>query len=109
MKNGPPLPGGVDACMYGLITPLTALPGRRDELALTLLDPEIPRPGCHSYVVAFDEAREDDVWVSEVWLSEAAHKAALTDAARARLRPALNLIAKFGDSIRTRPIGGVGL
>ena len=40
--------------MYGLITRLTAHPGRRDELGLCLLDPNVKRPGCHSYVVAHD-------------------------------------------------------
>jgi quinol monooxygenase YgiN len=57
--------------MYGLITRLTAHPGRRDELGLCLLDPNLRRPGCHSYVLA--------------------------------------LIATWGDTVFTRPIGGVGL
>ena len=95
--------------MYGLITKLTACPGRRDALALTLLDPLVARPGCSSYVVAFDPKDDDAVWVTETWLSEAVHKAALTPETRERLRPALDMIAVFGETTYTRPIGGVGL
>lgn len=95
--------------MYGLITRLTAHPGRRDELALMLLDPEVERPGCHSYVVAFEQTDPDAVWVSEVWMNEDAHRAMLDEANREKLRPALGLIATFGDTVFTRPIGGVGL
>lgn len=95
--------------MYGLITKLVALPGRRDELALILLDPAVQRRGCHSYVVAFDNADDDAVWVTEVWTDEATHKAALSEENRAILRPVMALTAVFGDSVTTRPIGGVGL
>lgn len=95
--------------MYGLITRLTALPGRRDELALILLDPTIQRRGCHSYVVAFDAAADDDLWVNEVWISAEAHQAALTEANREKLRLGLALVARFGESVITRPIGGLGL
>lgn len=96
--------------MYGLITRLTAHPGRRDELGLCLLDPNLKRPGCHSYVLAHDLNHADALWVTEVWMSKATH-----DAWSAQIRethellPALSLIATFGDTVFTRPIGGVGL
>lgn len=96
--------------MYGLITRLTAHPGRRDELGLCLLDPNLKRPGCHSYVLAHDLNDVDALWVTEVWMSKATH-----DAWSAQIRethellPALSLIATFGDTVFTRPIGGVGL
>ena len=96
--------------MYGLITRLTAHPGRRDELGLCLLDPNLKRPGCHSYVLAHDLNDADALWVTEVWMSRATH-----DAWSAQIRethellPALSLIATFGDTVFTRPIGGVGL
>ena len=45
--------------MYGLITRLTAHAGRRDELGLCLLDPNVKRPGCHSYVLAQDPKDAD--------------------------------------------------
>lgn len=96
--------------MYGLITRLTAAPGRRDELALGLLDPGIRRPGCHSYVVAFEPADDAAVWVTEVWISEEAHRAANAEPdTRALLRMSLPLIAVFGDTQITTPMGGIGL
>lgn len=95
--------------MYGLITKLTAWPGRRDALALTLLDPKVSRPGCCSYVVAFDPKEDDAIWVTEAWINQEAHTAALTPETRDRLRPALDLIAVFGETTYTRPIGGIGL
>lgn len=96
--------------MYGLITRLTAHPGRRDQLALCLLDPAVKRPGCHSYVVAYDVADADAVWVTEVWTDEAVHTVWVAEIRETqRLRSALALIATWGETIRTRPIGGVGL
>jgi len=96
--------------MYGLITRLTAHPGRRDELGLCLLDPNVKRPGCHNYVVAHDLNDADALWVTEVWMSEAAHDAWSADIRKTGvMRSALALIATWGDTIFTRPIGGVGL
>ncbi|MEW6539528.1 MAG: antibiotic biosynthesis monooxygenase family protein [Pseudomonadota bacterium] len=96
--------------MYGLITRLSAHPGRRDELGLCLMDPNMRRPGCHSYVVAHDQKDADALWVTEVWMSKATHEA-WSDSIRETgvMRPALALIATFGDTVFTRPIGGVGL
>ncbi|WP_428155792.1 antibiotic biosynthesis monooxygenase family protein [Brevundimonas sp.] len=96
--------------MYGLITRLTAHPGRRDELGLCLLDPNLKRPGCHSYVLAHDLNDADALWVTEVWMSKAMHHAWSAQIRETHeLLPALSLIATFGDTVFTRPIGGVGL
>lgn len=96
--------------MYGLITRLTAHPGRRDELSLCLFDPAVRRPGCHSYVLAHDLNDADALWVTEVWMDQATHEAWSADIRESgALRPALALIATFGDTIFTRPLGGVGL
>lgn len=96
--------------MYGLITRLTALPGRRDELALCLLDPNLKRPGCHSYVVAHDTGDSDALWVTEVWMDEATHGVWSQDIHQSRaLLPALGLVATWGDTVFTRALGGIGL
>ena len=80
--------------MYGLITRLTTHPGRRDELALWLMDPNLKRPGCHVYIVAHDLNDIDALWVTEVWMSQAVHQAWSDDVhASGVLRPALALIA----------------
>jgi quinol monooxygenase YgiN len=95
--------------MYGLIGEITALPGRRDELA-ALLAGMGAMPGCLSYIVAVDPARPDVLWVTEVWEDAAAHAASLqlpeVQAAIAAGRP---LIAGFGQRVETEPVGGIGI
>lgn len=96
--------------MYGLITRLLARPGRRDELALMLLDPSIRRHGCHSYVVAHDLEHSDGLWVTEVWGDAATHQSWSRDMRDSGVwRPVHGLIATMDDPILTRPLGGVGV
>lgn len=96
--------------MYGLIGKMIAVPGQRDELISILVDGVAGMPGCLSYVVAKDPADPNAVWITEVWDTEASHKASLSlpsvQDAIARGKP---LIAQFGDYFVTEPIGGYGL
>lgn len=96
--------------MYGLIVRMTAVPGQRDALAAILLEGTSNMPGCLSYVIAQDPADNDALWITEVWDSQASHKASLSlpqvQAAIAKGRP---LVAGFGTRIETVPIGGHGL
>lgn len=96
--------------MYGLIGKMTTVPGRRDELLAILLEEVGAMPGCLSYIVARDPADPDAIWITEVWDSQASHTASLNipavQQAIARARP---LIAGFGDSVVTEPVGGHGL
>ncbi len=96
--------------MYGLIGKMRALPGQRDALIAILVEGVSGMPGCLSYVVAQDPADPDAIWVTEVWDSEASHKASLTlpaiKDAIARGRP---LIAGFDQHTETVPVGGHGL
>jgi len=96
--------------MYGLIGKMTATPGDRDALVAILLEGTNAMPGCLSYVVAHDPANADAIWITEVWDSEASHKASLSlpavQAAIAKGRP---LIAGFSDRVVTTPIGGLGV
>jgi quinol monooxygenase YgiN len=98
--------------MYGLIGKMTAAPGQRDALIAILLDDGgiDAMPGCLSYVVATDAADADAIWITEVWDSKASHDASLTlpsvQQAISRARP---MIAGFGPSIVTTPVGGLGL
>jgi quinol monooxygenase YgiN len=93
--------------MYGLIGKITALTGRRDDLATILIQGTNAMPGCLSYVVAADATEPDALWVTEVWDSQANHRASLqlpgVQAAIARGRP---LIAGFSNRVETVPIGG---
>lgn len=96
--------------MHGLIGKITAVPGQRDALIAILLDGVSGMPGCLSYIVAEDPADADAIWITEVWDDRESHAASLAIPsvrdAIARGRP---LIAAFGESIVTVPVGGHGL
>lgn len=96
--------------MYGLIGKMNAVPGQRDPLAAILLDGTQAMPGCLSYVIARDPADDNALWITEVWDSQASHKASLSlpsvQAAIAKGRP---LIAGFSNRVETVPIGGYGI
>jgi quinol monooxygenase YgiN len=98
--------------MYGLIGKMTAVPGQRDALIAILLENEgvDAMPGCLSYVVATDPADADAIWITEVWDSKASHDASLTlPSVRQAISRARPMIAGFGPSFVTTPVGGVGL
>ena len=96
--------------MYGLIARIRALPGKRAELARVLVQEDGSMPGCVSYVVAEDPGDSEALWVTEVWVDQAAHRASLqlpaVQAAIAKGRP---LIAGFDSRVETRVLGGIGL
>ena len=96
--------------MYGLIGKMTAKPGERDALVSAILGGSDRMPGCRSYVVALDAADENAVWITEVWDDEAAHKASLAlPSVKAAIARAMPLIADFGPSFVTTPVGGTGI
>lgn len=96
--------------MHGRIGKIRAHPGKRDALAGILVDGAAGMPGCLSYIVAYDPDDPEVVWVTEVWDSEASHRASLE---RPEVRDAIAagrpLIAAFEDRTVTLPIGGHGL
>jgi quinol monooxygenase YgiN len=95
--------------MYGLIGRIKAVAGKRAELAGVLVQ-DGSMPGCLSYVVAEDPSDADALWVTEVWVDQAAHRASLqlpaVQAAIAKGRP---LIAGFDSRVETKVLGGIGL
>lgn len=96
--------------MYGLIGKMTAVPGQRDALVAILLDGVGGMPGCRSYVVATDPADANAIWITEVWDSEASHKASLAlPSVRQAIAKGRPLIATFGSHTVTTPVGGHGL
>ena len=96
--------------MYGLIGKMAAVPGQRDALAAILLEGTGAMPGCLIYVIAHDPADHDALWITEVWDSQASHKASLglppVQAAIAKGRP---MISGFSNRVETVPIGGHGI
>ena len=96
--------------MFGLIARIKANSGKRDELAAILLASVNDMPGCLSYVVAKDSKDQDSLWVTEVWDSEASHKASLAlPTVRDAIAKGRPLIASFDEQHSTEPIGGRGL
>ena len=80
--------------------------GRRDDLAAQMLAHKEPIPGCRSFVVAIDPKDPDAIWITEVWDDEAAWKASLEiPGIKASIERSMPLIAGFGDSIVTEPVG----
>lgn len=96
--------------MYGLITKINTIQGKRDELIVVLLDGTANMPGCLSYVIAKDASENDAIWISEVWSSKESHEASLSlpsvKESMAKGRP---FIAGFARTAVTIPVGGFGL
>jgi quinol monooxygenase YgiN len=102
--------GTGDTKMYGLLVHMSAAPGKREALTSILLSGIDAMPGCMSYVVAQDATSADGIWITEVWDSEASHKASLSlPAVKDAISRARPLIAGFDQQIQTVPIGGFGL
>jgi quinol monooxygenase YgiN len=96
--------------MYGLIGKFTAVAGQRDALAAVLLGGTGSMPGCLSYIVARDATDADTLWITEVWDSEASHKASLSlPSVREAIAKGRPLIASIGSHVVTTPLGGIGL
>ena len=96
--------------MHGLIGKMSATPGQRDALIAILLNGVADMPGCLSYIVAKDLDDADAIWITEVWDSQASHRASLElPIVQQAITLGKPLIADFGDSIITMPVGGHGL
>lgn len=96
--------------MFGLIGKMRARPGERDALIALLIRGTRDMPGCLSYVIAGDTSDADVVWITEVWDSEESHRASLSlPAVQEAIAEARPLIAGFESTVRTEPVGGVGL
>ena len=96
--------------MYGLIGKMRAISGQRGALVDILLAGTTKMPGCVSYIVALDPADPDGIWITEVWDTEANHKASLSlPAVQAAIAKGKPLVAGFAERFITSPVGGVGL
>lgn len=97
---------------FGLFGTLRAAPGRGHELAGHLLraaDLLAANGDCLLYAVA-TTGDADEVAVTEVWTTEAAHAASLDDeAVRALIAEARPLVAGLGGQTRLTVLGGKGL
>ena len=96
--------------MYGLIGEINTVPGQRDALAAILVEGTRAMPGCLSYVIASDLADDNALWITEVWDSQASHRASLSlPAVQGAIAKGRAMIAGFGSRVETAPIGGHGV
>jgi quinol monooxygenase YgiN/mannose-6-phosphate isomerase-like protein (cupin superfamily) len=95
----------------------TALPGRGDELAELLLraaDSLRDTAGCELYVINRATAQPDQIWVTELWLSQEALDAALeqlrSEEGQAQAAQVMALLDPDHppERIELEPLGGVG-
>lgn len=92
--------------MYGLIVKLTSAPGRRADLVEVLGgDDSHTIAGCLSFIVAEDTKDPEVLWVTEVWASEASHKASLALLPSKPGLPAIeSLVARHERIAVTKPV-----
>ncbi|WP_062294545.1 putative quinol monooxygenase [Demequina phytophila] len=95
--------------MYGLVGQLRTTVDGRPEVVAALVEGARDMPGNLAYLVAEDAEDAGAVWVTEVWESEAAHRASLelpsVRDAIARARPHL---VGMGVRAVTRPVASLG-
>jgi quinol monooxygenase YgiN len=101
---------GKTKSMHGLIGKMIAVEGKRDALIDILITGTRDMPGCLSYVVAKDTSDNNAIWITEVWIDEASHKASLKlPMVQEAIKKGRPLIAKFDQSNTTIPVGGHGI
>lgn len=93
---------------FGLHGSILSQPGQRGALAERMLEASRlmdDAPGCELYLVSVSEADDDEVWITEVWTSEADHDASLSlPGVRELIGRARPLIAGMGESRRLIPL-----
>lgn len=101
----------------GRYVKFTAQPGRGDELAQLLLraaDSLRDTAGCELYVISRAQGEPDQIWVTELWLSQDALDASLeqlrSDGGTAQLTQVMALLDPNNppERVELEPLGGVG-
>ncbi|MXO90464.1 antibiotic biosynthesis monooxygenase [Altererythrobacter aquaemixtae] len=91
--------------MYGLISQMKTLPGRRNEVIAALLAGSKDMPGNITYLIAEDMEDKTLIWITEVWRTKTDHANSLqlesVQEAIGKARPHIN---GFGTRIETRPV-----
>jgi quinol monooxygenase YgiN/mannose-6-phosphate isomerase-like protein (cupin superfamily) len=99
----------------GRYVKFTAQPARGDELAQLLLraaDSVRDAKGCELYVINRATAESDVVWVTELWMDQAALDESVeqlrTEEGQARIAEVMGLLQGPPELIELEPLGGVG-
>ena len=89
---------------------MQVVPGQRDALGALLVEGIAGMPGYLSGVMAQDPDDENALWITEVWDSEASHRASLSlPAVQQVIQNGRPLITGFAGRFVTRPLGGHSL
>lgn len=96
---------------FAMFGKLTAVPGKRQELAAMMLssgDTLSAMEGCIYYIIHEAEEEPDVLWITELWESREAHAASLqNEQVRELIGRCRHLIADAG-GIKVKPLGGIG-
>jgi quinol monooxygenase YgiN len=94
--------------MWGLISKITVLPGKLNDMIALLTESAVGMPGCLGYVVAKDATDENAIWVTEVWDSKASHDASLSlPAVKNAMLRGKAMVSNFERIAVTSPVWGV--
>jgi quinol monooxygenase YgiN len=97
---------------FGLYGKCIAHPGKRDELVQVLLEAASlieDVEGCELYVVNITDEEPDVIWVTEVWVDQAAHQDSLTlEATKKFIQRGRPLIAGI-EQVKLQTLGGKGI
>ena len=98
---------------FGMFGKLVAKPGQRDALVEVLLEAANllgQAPECELYIVNIVHDEPDVIWVTELWATEEAHLASLTNAdVKALVQRGRPLIDDMPQQVRLTPVGGKGI
>lgn len=98
---------------YASYVRFTARPGQRDaliDLLLAAAESLSDTDECDLYVINASRDEEDVVWVTEIWETEAASRAALAvEGAAENIQKVLALLAERPEKVSLDAIGGKGV
>src|SRR5690625_3600137 len=98
---------------FGLFNKLTAVEGKRDDLAKILLEASKSMEqldDCDLYVVSLGNESTDSIYVYEVWADENAHQASLSlEVFQTLIQKAKPIIAGMEKVNTLSPLGGKGI
>ena len=97
---------------FGMHNRFTAVSGERDALAAQLLraaELVTQATDCLLYIVNASTDNDDDVWVTELWTDEDAHRASFSIEGVAPLIAETRRLIAGSRQIRLRPLGGKGV
>jgi len=98
---------------FGLFNKLTAVEGKRDDLAKILLEASKSMEqldDCDLYVVSLGNESTDSIYVYEVWADENAHQASLSlEVFQTLIQKAKPIIAGMEKINTLSPLGGKGI